>query len=296
MHLSATLACSHAHRVPGCERDCPRLPDWAPVPELRHLPCHDCALRPQFGNGRLCYALFFGCRQRCSPTAVLCSRRLSTALQRSRRRCGASEPIPRHPTRLSLAPPLSTAQFDSVAYSFGGSIIYFLQGYLERIKPGSYFDALNRYMTKHAYGNAEVCAAWLPSFERALHTASPSPRAANGLVGRLCGRQWDRQPDHLHGGVHIPGAWAAALQGGCVGPPCAPRPPPPPRAQVGYPMVTLSWTDPSGAATGVGSLQVSQSRHIYSNYSIDLTPQVRGGTRGVARSSRRGCYSCCLCA
>ena len=46
-------------------------------------------------------------------------------------------------------------------------------------------------------------------------------------------------------------------------------------SQIGYPIVTLAWTTAAGVTTGVGALEVSQARHIYSPYSAALTPQVR---------------------
>lgn len=45
-------------------------------------------------------------------------------------------------------------------------------------------------------------------------------------------------------------------------------------SQIGYPIVTLAWTTAAGDATGVGVLEVSQARHIYSPYSAALTPPV----------------------
>lgn len=95
------------------------------------------------------------------PTAARSSRRTSTALPKSSRRYAREEwrslsvcpsPLLWH-TRLSGAP-----QFDGVAYSFGGSLLYFLQDYLERVSPGSYFGALHNYIVDYSYGNAEVRA------------------------------------------------------------------------------------------------------------------------------------------
>ena len=52
------------------------------------------------------------------------------------------------------------AQFDSVSYSFGASILYQLMEYLNGVAPGSYLAGMKSYLLNNAYGNAEPAVFW----------------------------------------------------------------------------------------------------------------------------------------
>jgi aminopeptidase N len=52
------------------------------------------------------------------------------------------------------------AQFDGVAYSFGGSILYSVRAFVEAIVPGSFFQGVAIYLQQNKYSNAQPVSLW----------------------------------------------------------------------------------------------------------------------------------------
>jgi aminopeptidase N len=66
------------------------------------------------------------------------------------------------------------ALFDGVSYSFGGALLRMIEGFVERVRPGSYYAAIRAYMTAHALGSATPAQLWDAFGQASTVTALPA--------------------------------------------------------------------------------------------------------------------------